>query len=558
MKEAVMNEAVDQLRAAYDAVPYESHAFPQTAPGHLAAIAYVFGLDRIDVSNSRVLEIGCAAGGNLIPFALLHPQTHVVGVDLSSVQIEEGRRRVNQLGVPNLHLLQGDISAIDPAALGVFDFIICHGVYSWVPPNVQEAILSACDTMMAPHGVAYISYNVYPGWKSKEIVRDAMLLRGGDRATPNEKLNYAVGMINFLEEVAPADSVMAKAVGDYKKVRSSVGDAYVLHEYLEPFNAPCYFLEFGKRTEPYRLTYLADSALNTMFAKNYGEKIAVPLLRECGHSQVLVEQYLDFFCNRTFRQTLLVHGDRAPLVTYNPDRTRLKEMHFAASSLIVEDDVPLDDSPQRYASAGLSTKDPAIKAALSAFKARWPWTLSRQELLARVSARLDAAAVEPGADLEERIDDLLELLVVSGAAKFRLDSLSPMPTQNPLRLDDGVRRVIELARDVGQKHIFNFWHETIWLTPVDLEILPLLDGTHDRRVLIEQLLSRIRTGVVGFMRDGIQLSSEADLREAAAEYVNALPKRLTEMKLIRLDETVANASDQAVKLLSGRHRIDST
>ena len=188
---AVMDEGVDQLRAAYDAVPYESHAFPQTAPGHLAAVAYLFGLEPVDVRTARVLEIGCAAGGNLIPFAAFHPQARVVGIDLSSVHVDQGRRRVKALDLNNLELIQSDVAAMDPAALGEFDFIICHGVYSWVPENVQEAILSACDTMMAPGGVAYISYNVYPGWKSKEIVRDAMLLRGGDRATPDEKLSYA-------------------------------------------------------------------------------------------------------------------------------------------------------------------------------------------------------------------------------------------------------------------------------------------------------------------------------------------------------------------------------
>ena len=237
-------------------MPYESHAFPQTAPGHLAAIAYLFGLDAVDVSTARVLEIGCAAGGNLIPFAALHPQAQAVGIDLSSVQVAQGRRHVQALDLKNLELLNGDIAATDLTPLGQFDFIICHGVYSWVPENVQEAILSAVDTMLAPDGVAYISYNVYPGWKSKEIVRDAMMLRGGDRTTPEEKLSYARGMIDFFEEVAPADSVVAKALADYRTITENTRDSYILHEYLEAFNAPCYFLDFGKRTEPYRLTYL--------------------------------------------------------------------------------------------------------------------------------------------------------------------------------------------------------------------------------------------------------------------------------------------------------------
>ena len=137
-------------------------------------------------------------------------------------------------------------------------------------------------------------------------------------------------MIDFLEEVAPADSVLARALADYRAESTHVRDYYVLHEQLETFNSPCYFLEFGKRAEPHRLAYLADAAAPDHVAVNYGEKVAVPLLKECGHSQILVEQYLDFVVNRTFRQSLLVHGERGPQISYNLDRSRFGRLHFAA------------------------------------------------------------------------------------------------------------------------------------------------------------------------------------------------------------------------------------
>lgn len=224
-----VDDAVDRLRADYDTAPYESHAFPQSAPGHLAAIAYLFGFAPPEVATARVLEIGCASGGNLIPFAAEHPQAHVVGIDLSQVQIDEGRRRVQVLGLENLELLQGDIAQMDLATLGQFDYIVSHGVYSWVPDNVQDAILSAFRKLLVPDGVAYISYNVYPGWKAKEIVRDAMLMRSGGRETPEERVAYARGMITFLEDVAPADSVLATVLADYKVIAASSKDYYLLH-----------------------------------------------------------------------------------------------------------------------------------------------------------------------------------------------------------------------------------------------------------------------------------------------------------------------------------------
>ena len=199
--------------------------------------------------RARVLEIGCAAGGNLIPFAAAHPHAHVVGIDLSQVQIDHGRARVQALGLDNMELLAGDIARMDLAALGQFDFVIAHGVYSWVPAEVQDALLSAFRGLLAPDGIAYMSYNIYPGWKSKEVVRDAMLLASGSSATPEEKVREARGMADFLEEVAPADGVLARMLAVSRSHAIGFGDNYLLHDELETFNAPCYFYEMLGRAE---------------------------------------------------------------------------------------------------------------------------------------------------------------------------------------------------------------------------------------------------------------------------------------------------------------------
>ena len=156
-----------ELSSYYDAVPYESHPFPQTAPEHLEAIAFVFGLDAPAPGGACVLELGCAAGGNLIPFAARHPGASASGVDLSSVQVGQGDVAIGQAGLSNVELRTFNIADID-AAFGKFDYIICHGVYSWVPAAVQQAILRVCSDNLSDKGVAYVSYNVYPGWKARE------------------------------------------------------------------------------------------------------------------------------------------------------------------------------------------------------------------------------------------------------------------------------------------------------------------------------------------------------------------------------------------------------
>jgi SAM-dependent methyltransferase len=520
------DDAVDQLRADYDMTPYAYNSFPQSAPGQLAAIAYLFGLDTPEVSTARVLEIGCAAGGNVIPFAATQPQARVVGIDLSPVQIDRGRTRVQALGLNNMELLAGDIARMNLAPLGQFDFIVAHGVYSWVPAEVQEALLSAFGRLLAPEGVAYLSYNVYPGWKPKEVVRDVMLLASAGSGTPDEKVRNARGIVDLLQEVVPTDGVLARVLAESKAFSDVFGDSYLLHDELETFNTPCYFHEMVQRAGAHGLAYLAEARPEMMFPDNYGPKVAQYLLEQCGGVQELMEQYLDFVANRTFRETLLVHAERAPQIRYQPDRSRYSRLHVAACLLPTDGPTRLDYTRQEYLEsdgATLFTNDPGFKAALDALSARWPWTQSRQELVDAVRTRLASAGFTPSADLPDHIDNLLGALILQGQARYRLDPVLPEPAPEPLRLDKPARRMAELTRNEDDDaSTFNLWHETLTLSPLDGYLLPLLDGTRDRSALVEALLDVEREDSLGIERD------------AVAEHVDTMRQRLTEMKLLRV------------------------
>ena len=141
------------ITSYYDSVPYDSHPFPQSSIEHLEALAWLFGLEAPALARARVLELGCASGGNLIPMGARHPQAKLLGVDLSPVQIQQGQRMLAQTRVTNVELRTLSITDIDES-LGEFDYIICHGVYSWVPEAVQEAILRVCSRHLAAGGVA--------------------------------------------------------------------------------------------------------------------------------------------------------------------------------------------------------------------------------------------------------------------------------------------------------------------------------------------------------------------------------------------------------------------
>lgn len=515
------SDAVDALRSDYDNTPYTSNSFSQSAPGRLAAIAHLFGLSPPEVSRARVLELGCAAGGNLIPFASAHPAARVVGVDLSQVQIDQGRSHVRELGLDNLELIAGDLAQLDLRALGEFDFVIAHGLYSWVPPEIRDALMATIRAVLAPDGVAYVSYNTYPGWKAKETLRDAMMLASGASATPQQKASDARDMVDFLAAAAPADSVLAAVVTVAREHALGFADSYLLHDELATFNTPCYFYEMVGHAGAHGLSYLAEAHVETMFPANFGPTVAEYLQAKCGGVQVLVEQYLDFALNRMFRESLLVHAAAAAQIRHQPDRSRIRGLHVAAWVPPAAEPTSIDNSRQEYvvADATLFTNDPGVKAAMDALSARWPWTLSQAELYDAVHARLVSAGLTPGDRLAEHLDDLMGVLIMQGAASFRLDAIMPEPGDpERLRLDPTVRRMAQITRAPdGAARTFNGWHETHELTPVDALLVPLLDGTRDREALLEAL-------VVGLDEDPATLAAQVD----------TLSQRLAEMKLVRL------------------------
>ncbi|MBU2288610.1 MAG: class I SAM-dependent methyltransferase, partial [Gammaproteobacteria bacterium] len=478
------------LTSYYDAVPYHSHPFPQSAPEHLEALAFLFGLDAPAPHNARVLELGCASGGNLIPFAARHPQARVMGVDLSSVQIRQGASAIGHAGLDNADLRAVDLATLDKS-FGEFDYIICHGVYSWVPEAVQNAILRICRENLAPDGVAYISYNTYPGWKAREVVRDAMILRGAPRDEPDEKLSYARGMLEFLEQSARPDSVLKKILDENLPMMRTASSAYLLHEFLEPCNSPCYFKDFAGRAGTQGLSYLADAEPSTMFVQNYGDRVRDPLLRECGGSQILMEQYLDFLVNRTFRQTLLVQQERAGDIRYRLDVGRLRSLQFAGAFTPEDGGALTLDAPEQLCNAIRNLKVmlrlPVHKAVAQIFDERYPATIAPEALIAEVSARIGEA---PNA-VDQPVMAMLEELLILGAVRIRRTPppVASQVSDQPLALA-AVRKTPALGLAGGASAmVCNQWHEPVEVSLLERFLLPLLDGRRSHEQLAQFLVA---------------------------------------------------------------------
>lgn len=303
-----------KIEKSYDELTYKSAAFAQSSPYKLEACATLLGINPPPCKNAKVLEIGCSFGGNLIPFAVNNENARVVGIDLSGKQIRRGKEIVKEIGLSNLELIHGDICEFKSDEK--FDYIIAHGVFSWVPDFVKDAILRVVRENLSQNGVAFISYNVYPGWKVKDIIRDIMLLAAKDKDSTEERLKAArEALLVYKDFLLTKDNeyyekkIPAKMLMHWVEEVLSKSDFYIAHEFLEDINDPFYFKDFNSMLVKSGLTYLCEYTLEDIFVPDLGISRVDDYKNDKFKDRIDLEQFMDIVNNKVFRQSLIVHSE---------------------------------------------------------------------------------------------------------------------------------------------------------------------------------------------------------------------------------------------------------
>ena len=312
-----------------------------------------------------------------------------VGIERSQRHIEIGQSRIAELGLSNVQLVQQDLRQVTPQ-LGTFDYIICHGVYSWVPAEVQHKILEICRENLAPQGVAYISYNTYPGWKMREVLRDAIVYAAGTTDDPLQRVAEARKRLReiqagLLNRTDPYAAYMRGEIAQLEKVP----DAYVAHEHLEGLNAPCYFREFVQRARAAKLKFISEINAARVLSQDLPPQ-ARASLNDLGGS-IEREQYRDFLLNTGFRKSLLCH-DSANLETKHTSE-RFRSFYFTT---VLFPATPVDPMSQEesmfvYGHVKIKTSSRLVKAALGILAQSAPQRLSFDALLSETVQRLGGA-----------------------------------------------------------------------------------------------------------------------------------------------------------------------
>jgi SAM-dependent methyltransferase len=461
---------------AYDAVEYPSSAFPAAHPSHLNAVALMFGMDPAPVERCHMLEVGCGEGTHVIACALGLPEGRFLGLDLSASAIHRRNRLIAELGQKNVTLHQADLTAWEPPA-EPFDYIVAHGLYSWVPATVRDALLSLYARRLARNGIGYVSYNVFPGCHVRRMLWEMMKFHTAGIEEPAEKMQRAIEVAKFLY----AGRTSLKKTG-FSLLEAELADAIqtrdprvVYHDDLAELNEPVYFHELMTHAGGFGLRFVAEAEPSAMETSQFPPEVVRVLNGLAKRGAVWREQYLDFLNLRRFRMTLLSRDGGQP--RGRPDPAAM--VHLALSANVKGDPEPVNLAPQvpvtfSTEDASAEIKLPLAKAALIVLTERWPERIPFEELL-----RLAAEKLGRDTTIDERTTyaEVMTVAWMAGLVRLhghrpRYDTrVSERPVASPLAR-------IQLRNGV---HATTLLHTTIRLDDEPTRRLgQVLDGSRDR------------------------------------------------------------------------------
>ena len=491
----------------YERLPYLSLPFAYSQPAHLAALAALHGLTAPAADSARVLELGCASGGNIVPLAARFPKARFLGLDLSERQIADGRRKIAALGLTNIELRQGDIAAV-ALPKGSFDYVICHGVYSWAPPAVQDAILRLSGDVLSEHGMAAVSYNVLPGWHLRSVLRDIFLLHAGKAGSPQDRVAAVRELLPKLAAAAQPSNPYGHLISHEAKLLAKMPSSYILGEFLADYNLPCTFQDFSTRASGHGLNYLCEADLGAT-ARSLLKPDDRRVIAEMGGNDVhRTELYLDMFSGRPFRRSILVK----PTEFKRIDPERLGSLHVSCN--LKPNPAKTTDAIAAFTDGRgqtVSTEVSSISAALRKLAAAYPGSVAVAELAA-----------------EGRERNAVMRALVNLAAEGRA-TLSTLPLRVG-RAADAKPKAWPLARAeaaAGLPGVTSLRHVTVALSKAERAIAAQLDGARDRIELTQGVIAAIERGEL------------AGLDAVAGRSSAAVAAKL-------LDDTLQHLSDCAV------------
>ncbi|HEV3417452.1 MAG TPA: methyltransferase regulatory domain-containing protein, partial [Pirellulales bacterium] len=372
---------------------------------------------------------------------------------------------------------------------GQFDYIIAHGVHSWVAPDVQDAILRICGRQLSERGVALVSYNAYPGCHLRQMVRGMGQFHVRDIDDPAEQVTQLHALVRFLVESLGDDYKVYREVLQNESERlAKLSEPFILHDVLEETNHPVYFYQFVEQAARHGLQYLTEALPLGRHRATIAPELHEELRRN--YDPIEYEQHLDFLDGTAFRRTLVCRQSNRLL--RDLQSAPLERLLVASQAGPVSSAPDLHgDRPEEFAArkgqmaAAVRCDRPIAKAAMMILNEAYPKAVP-------LAAVFQAAANRLGRSRTAEDEREIREVILGGFAVGAIELHCWQP-----HLTDRVSECPEASavarHEVAQGwDATTLWHERLILNnAISRQLLSTLDGQHDRQAVVEHLISAI-------------------------------------------------------------------
>lgn len=340
-------------------VPYGHNFWPDCAPVRLAFSSLLHGYAPPPIYEFRALELGCGHGFQSALLAAGNPTGQFVAVDMNPAHTATGEGIKEALGLANLEFITAtfdELLSSPVGQIGQFDYIILHGVYSWIDEESRRHVREALDKYAAQGALIYISYNAMPGcagvselqrflleYAKRNSGRSDQLVKSGFdyiKSLPKHDQNFFE-----LDELVRARCFEADTDGGH----------YLAHEYLHSGWKAFPFGEVAEALQAKGFNFVGSTAPEAAFPDLQFRPDELAVLPE-NSDRTWREAVGDYLRCRAFRTDIFQRGDRS--LTTDERLELLRCWSFGAL-------IPPDDwGPTLQTRVGIQVADQAVLEAL--------------------------------------------------------------------------------------------------------------------------------------------------------------------------------------------------
>ena len=303
-----MQQVSDQYGYVVDAV-YADRFYKELSPVWLNYVATLHGAAPRSLDTPfSYLELGSGFANSVLVNAAAYPHGQFVACDINPDHIAEAQARAERFGIDNLTLHQASFAdLLAQPSLPQFDFIVLHGVYSWVAGEVRNTVRQIIASRLKPGGLVYISYNCKPGWSPEEPLRKLLVeLSVTEAGNSAQRARAALQSLNQLSSKLSYFKQHPSAITGLNAYANEP-DNYLAHEFLNQSWQTYYSVDIAEEMSHIGLTFVGSATLVDNHPFLLVDEASYEAINQLGNDRQK-QLAFDFACNKRFRRDVFING----------------------------------------------------------------------------------------------------------------------------------------------------------------------------------------------------------------------------------------------------------